>query len=137
MKRIKKSCKVSSITYLGGEKVIDENIAQNFGMCAKCTLAYQRAIIDGCLVSSKQKNKRYDNSFAILTDNTFIRILNFLVDDENNKEITLCNIVNTSNRICNFLSMVRNIGNEIAVNKYKLNKLYKFVFFLKYLKNVT
>lgn len=58
-------------------------------MYAKCTLAYQRAIIDGlvscCLVSSKQKNKCSDNSFAILTDNTFIRILNFLIDDENNK----------------------------------------------------
>ncbi|XP_071651097.1 uncharacterized protein [Temnothorax longispinosus] len=128
VKRIKKSCKVSSITYLGGGKFIDENIAQNFGMSAKCTLAYQRAIIDGCLVSSKQNNKRSDNSFAILTDNTFIRILDFLVDDENNKEITLCNIVNTSNRICNFLSMVRNIGNEtIAIQTKQIVQICVFI----------
>ncbi|XP_071580905.1 uncharacterized protein [Temnothorax nylanderi] len=128
VKRIKKSCKVSSITYLGGGKFIDENIAQNFGMSAKCTLAYQRAIIDGCLVSSKQNNKRSDNSFAILTDNTFIRILDFLVDNENNKEITLCNIVNTSNRICNFLSMVRNIGNEtIAIQTKQIVQVCVFI----------
>lgn len=128
-KKIKKSCKLVTVTYLGNGTSIDKNTLKLFNVCVKSTIAYERVVKDGCLLmSSTRKNKRSDNSFAMLSDNTFIRILYFLVDNKNKKEITLCNIVNTSTSICNFLTLIRNIGTEIiAIETKKIKQVCVFI----------
>ncbi|XP_071578140.1 uncharacterized protein [Temnothorax nylanderi] len=114
VKRIRKSLKLSSVTYFGDGVLIDKKVAVKYGLSVKCTLIYQKAVKDGCLfTSSQKKNTRSDNSFALLSDDTFIKIIYFTVDQKHKKELTLCNVVNTSTPVCNSINLIRSIGNEI------------------------
>ena len=127
-KRIKKSSKLSLVTYLGNSTLLEEHVLGNFGV-SPSTIAYERAVKDGyLLMSSKRKNQRSDNSFALLSNGQFIRILYFLEDRVNNKEITLCNIINTSTSVCNHLSLVQSIESGIvAVDTQEIVQVCVFV----------
>ena len=127
-RRIKKSSKLSLVTYLGNSTLLEEHVLGNFGV-SPSTLAYERAVKDGyLLMSSKRKNQRSDNSFALLANGTFIRIFYFLESRANNKEITLCNIVNTSTSVCNHLSLVQSIESGIvAVDTKEIVQVCVFI----------
>ena len=50
-----------------------------------------RMVKNGCLYTCQNsKNKRSDNSYAILKNGTFIRIIEFVIDRENSADYTLC-----------------------------------------------
>ncbi|XP_071572483.1 uncharacterized protein [Temnothorax nylanderi] len=129
VKRIRKSLKLSSVTYFGDGVLIDKKVAVKYGLSVKCTIIYQKAVKDGCLfTSSQKKNTRSDNSFALLSDDTFIKIIYFIVDQKHKKKLTLCNVVNTSTPVCNSINLIRSIGSEIiAVETDKIERICVFI----------
>ena len=92
--RIRNSLKLSFITYLGIGTVTEEDIIRKFGLSVEETVAFSRVIINSCLYMSEEKsNVRSCNSYVQLSDGSFVKIKQFLVDTNNSKEITLCNVI--------------------------------------------
>lgn len=128
VKRLKKSLKLRSVTYLGCGKLVNDKACQ-LGLTVEQTFAYDRVIISSILFASSDKvNKRSNNSYAQLIDGTFVKIKTFIVDVQKNEEITLCQIVNTSATICKFGYCIRSIGHEIIqISTNAINKICIFI----------
>ena len=99
----------------------------------KSTKCYLKMIKENCLYESCLKDEtRSNNTFALLDDEkTYIRIKYFTVDDEAEKEITICNIVQTKNcfsRLYNALQIIEKINTETnAVPTKTINRMCTFM----------
>ena len=59
---------------------------------------YRKIVKNRCLYTSyKNKQLRSNNSFAITSTGSYIRIIDFLVDQTHQKEYTICSLVNVEN----------------------------------------
>ncbi len=72
----------------------DNQLEKNRNTVIESTIAYPRLLKNNFLYSTSFcKSKRTNSSFAKLTDNSFIRIRKFLLDQSAGREYTLCNKV--------------------------------------------
>ncbi|XP_031777409.1 uncharacterized protein LOC116415911 [Nasonia vitripennis] len=112
----RKTLKISCITYFGCGNIVPPNIALLFNV-AKTTLIFSKMVLNGCLYATSEKiNKRSCNYYAQLTDETFIKILYFLVDTESKVESTVCEVIKTRpNKYANVVKEVTNISEKICV----------------------
>ena len=130
--RVKKSLKISNITYLGKASEISDLKKIEFKLPSS-SVAYIRMIKDGCLYMSSTKiNPRSDNSKAQLKDGRFIEIMYFIVDSETKTELTLCKVLNLSQTPlefkCGELKLLDNTeGDTIIVETKEIKKICVFV----------
>ena len=73
-----------------------------------------------CLYSAKtSRQTRADNSFAILKNKRFLRILKFIFNSETLTEHTLCNFIITSNDstsiLSSYMQKIEEINNEVKI----------------------
>ena len=123
-KRIKRSRKLIRISYLGTEFYFPNELLLRLQMTPNSTVGYTRIIKDGCLyMSFKIENKRSNNSFAKLNNGTFIRIVYFLVDTENNAEITVYNLIKTSvSKFSKHIHLINKITDEMqSIDSNEIN----------------
>ena len=128
--RKKNNFKPSSFTYLGKEHMIDVFLMRKFNLSER-TKVYSKIVIKGCLFASSRKiNRRSCNYYAQLTaDKRFIKIIDFLVDVDNNVELTTCNVLQTRlNEYCAIIEEVLTIsGNVVAVQTKEIGTICIFI----------
>ena len=67
---------------------------------------YKKMVKDRCLYTScKRKNLRSDNSFAVTKEGSFIRLIEFIVDEGSRKEYVVCNEIHAENIFENFTNI--------------------------------
>ena len=80
-------------------------------MSVDSTLVYFRMVRESCLYSSERlPNKRSNNSFVQLKDESFIKITCYLVDTENDNEFILCKKIKTLNCFGNAYKQMKRIN---------------------------
>lgn len=90
-----KTLKVGEHRYFGKKRIVNEDTARQFNLSENETVRYGKLVRDKCLFkSSEKKCRRSDSSMAITKDGQFIEIFEFLVDLTDNKEYTLCKVLN-------------------------------------------
>lgn len=89
-KRAKKCYKIEDRTYFGVEKIVDTNLREYLNLSNK-SFTYDRMVYNGCLfVTCLKNNECSDNSVAILCDESYVQIENFIVDKFLKKELIKC-----------------------------------------------
>lgn len=97
----KKTCKLQSARYFGAPKVAKENWIQKLKL-TNAAVCYNRMVKDKCLYSSTVKqNERSNNSYAQLSNGSFVKIINFIVDEKVEKEYVLFHHLITENAFRN------------------------------------
>ncbi|KAJ8680546.1 hypothetical protein QAD02_016333 [Eretmocerus hayati] len=87
--RTQHALKVSDRTYLGYSKeYVASAVTENLGLSDTSTQIFSRMVKDGCLYSSRN-NARSNDSVVQLRDKSIIKVIDFIVDEENNLEFTL------------------------------------------------
>ncbi|XP_031781767.1 uncharacterized protein LOC116416702 isoform X1 [Nasonia vitripennis] len=100
--KVIKFCKLTEITYFGIGDCVSNDVLNTVQLSQNSAKVFFKMVKDGCLYESSIKLKRRsNNSFAQLRNNTFIRILKFIVHDQTNQELTVCNLLNTRHRFTN------------------------------------
>ena len=113
-KRVKNYLKVNNISYFGSWKpVINNEILQQYNL-SEHTHIYKKIVKNNCLYKScYPEYKRSCNHFAKLTDGSYIKIINFLVDLETDTQITHCYLLTTRDvSYCKDLKKVVNINSK-------------------------
>ena len=85
-------------------------------------------------MSDEKSNVRSCNSYVQLSDGSFVKIKQFLVDNKNSKEVTLCNVIETtSGSDDNIVYAVNSINPElVAIETHIIKKICLFVSVKKY-----
>lgn len=94
--RIQKCLRVSEDIYFSGE-IDDNKTADLYSRCKVSTLfkAYLRMIKGGCVYKSSYiRNDRSCDSYAILKNGVFIKIILFIYDPETKNKFCICNRIN-------------------------------------------
>ena len=128
--KVRNTFQITNLTYFGEYEYVDSNTINSFHL-SEDTKCYKKMVKDRCLYESFTKYKlRSNNSFALLKDGQFIRIIAFIVDEENEKEITMCNLVNTRNHSQSYktLQKIENIETEkIYVQTKNISRICIFM----------
>lgn len=73
---------------------------------------FRRIVKNSCLYCSCQKsNRKSDNSFAILQDGRYVRIIEFIVDETQGCEWTIVKLIATNPAFGNNVSVLRCVLN--------------------------
>ena len=83
---------------------------------------------DGCLyLSNAKENQRSDNSYAILVDVSYVKIIEFIVDRESKKEFIIYQKLRTRPAFqgrCKMIQKITSItGQETAIPTSSLSKV--------------
>lgn len=93
----KQTFRPNHIRYFGSVSRVDELWKHRLNL-GKNSISYKKVVKNSCLyVSALRGNRRSDNSFAVLVDNTYVKILNFIVDTASHHEYTIVARVRTMN----------------------------------------
>lgn len=93
---------------------------------------FKKAIVDGCLYEAhKNKKQRSNNSFAMLKNETFIKIVCFVLNEKDGSELLLCNKINTKDMNYNYkpFKEIEYISSELTT--VSTNKIEKICCFIK------
>lgn len=106
-RKTQKYVKISSIAYFGKEKMLTNNVIQMFNL-SRSAKGFSRIVLGKTLFTSSTKiNERFCNHFAQLVNGKFIKIIQFIVDFETERELTLCQVFKT--RPNSYASTIREI----------------------------
>ena len=125
-----KSIKLTNIRYFGNlldttdKHKLDFQLSENAKSC-------HRIVKDNCLfTSSEKKLERSDSSYAVLDNNDFIQIKEFIIDETSGNELTIYKKLNTQNKFdnCSKVQLVNNTNEELAwVETKKIKNLAVYV----------
>ncbi|KAL7295017.1 hypothetical protein TKK_0011620 [Trichogramma kaykai] len=87
----------NGITYFGKYEYINEEDATFLGLSVNSKIYHKIAKNDCKYESVKIKKKKSNNSMAVLENGTYVQILRFLVDEENQKEFLQYHTISTKN----------------------------------------
>ena len=113
MRKTKHSRKVGSHVYFGKEQLLSENYLQLENLPINYA-AYDRMLKNGRIFSTVE-NKRTNNSFAILHTRNYVKILKFIVDNNDSQEYCIVNHIETRKKFQNQLHQLQTV-NSISVN---------------------
>ena len=125
----KKIFKLSDITYFGRGKIIDQFTLEKFS-CSRYTKVFSKIVMRGTLYTSSEKvNTRSCNYFIKFVDKRFVKIVKFLVDTENKKELTISQVIKVRpSQYANYINEVVEITDElIAVETSQIAKVCTFI----------
>ncbi|XP_051155210.1 uncharacterized protein LOC127277859 [Leptopilina boulardi] len=109
---VQKTVKHSTARYFGKSSYISSALVDSLNL-SDMSGSFKKMIKDGCLyMSSLIQNKRSDNSFAKLKDGTYVQIIYFIADHQNDKEYTVCRKLITQNAFpnqCAFLKKINSV----------------------------
>ncbi|KAL7295125.1 hypothetical protein TKK_0011592 [Trichogramma kaykai] len=119
----KKSLKIADNTYVGASKqCLDKDLLIALNMSLTNTKIFSTMIRKHCLfASSKKPNRRSNNSFALLEDEEFVQIEQFIVDCETDNEYILCKKLHlrSDRKICQQIKRVNYIDNNVELVETK------------------
>lgn len=129
-KNVQKTLQSDSVRYFGAPvRVHNSKFQEELELSNEVSL-YKRLTKDSCLYSSKC-NKRSNNSYALLKNNTYIQISYFLHDENKKQDYTIYKTVKTSDLFVgksNFVKKVIKVDNkEMAVKSDNLDKICVFM----------
>ncbi|XP_051153467.1 uncharacterized protein LOC127276837 isoform X2 [Leptopilina boulardi] len=124
---IKTTEKLSTVRYFGKSSRVPSDLIDELRL-SNVARSFQKITKDGCLyLTSLKKNKRSDNSFAILKDGTYVKIRSFIVDRELEVQYAIVHQVVTHNSFRNKCKMIQKIVavnvNKIAINTCDIDKI--------------
>ncbi|KAL7301778.1 hypothetical protein TKK_0005768 [Trichogramma kaykai] len=103
----------NGITYFGRLKYVSNEVAISLRISTNSVIFYKMAK-SGCSYESfKLKKKRSNNSFALLDNGTYVKIVRFVLDEQNKMELTQCHTISTTSSFCSKFLKMRQIT-EIA-----------------------
>ncbi|XP_032457495.1 uncharacterized protein LOC116738648 [Nasonia vitripennis] len=93
--RVKNFQEMNGRTYFSTGSYMGHGIIEEFDL-PETAMFYAKMVQNSCLYQTAIKEKKRSNdSITQLNDGTFIRILCFVVDDQTDAEITICNVLHT------------------------------------------
>ncbi|KAL7307604.1 hypothetical protein TKK_0000292 [Trichogramma kaykai] len=116
--KVKKTLKLSNIRYFGKGVKTSELYINTYNLPSQCK-SYRRMIKNNCTyVSNLKACAKSDNSKALLTDGSFVELIEFFVDEKSKTELTLCRIIK--------ISKTSILGNNISkeAKKLKLDEIH-------------
>ena len=117
-----KSIKLNNRRYFGVPAVPNRTVMEQNNL-SQHSQAYHRLVCNGCLYqSNKKKLHRSNNSFAQTYNGDYIEILEFIVDNVNNKELTVYNRViveNAFSNVCTNVKKITKIEKEVKIIETK------------------
>lgn len=116
-KTVKHTFKTENCRFIGKSFVPNKQIVENCNMSLKNTEGFRKIIVNGCVYTScKKKNKRSNNSYAMLKNGTFFQIEDILLDKQAKIEIIVGKIVRTKEveNICKQTRLIEMI-NDVRV----------------------
>lgn len=129
-KDVQKTLKSYSLRYFGAPVHVSQSkFKEELELSDEISL-YKRMTKDSCLYSSKV-NRRSNNSYAILNNNSYIQITYFLHDEINRKDYTIYKQLQTCDLFkgkSNFMKKVIKVGNEeMAIESNNLRQICVFI----------
>lgn len=107
---VQKTEKHSTTRYFGKSVRVSPFLKEKLHL-SDMARSYNKITKDGCLyLSSLKVNKRSDNSCARFKCGSFIKIVSFVIDRENNIECTICNNLVTYNAFENANALLQKIA---------------------------
>ncbi|XP_043480061.1 uncharacterized protein LOC122509849 [Leptopilina heterotoma] len=96
-KSTQKTCKITSSRYFGSPKAANINWINKLQLTSKA-VSYKKMVKSKCLFSvNVEKNNHSDNSYAELIDGSFVKIKQFIVDEQLEKEFAIVQVFVTEN----------------------------------------
>lgn len=123
-----KTYKVGNHRYFGVELEFDDALTEPLNLSNDSTRVYERLVKERCLFQSSNKtNARSSNSFAQLADSRFIEIVQFMIDGNDNRELTVCKEIRTRRASFDVCTSIREISivndNLITVETGAIKKI--------------
>lgn len=127
--RVKKSQKLTSITYMGLEEKVFRKLIECTDYPLDGCVGFSRIIKDGCLYTSHSVlNNRTDNSYAQLKNGIFIIIEQFIVDRTENREIVAYRELDTINDDSSIIHKIRSVSQNFMIDyTHEIDKICVFV----------
>lgn len=131
-KNTQKCCKVDLARYFGTPKLTKINWIQKLQLSCE-SVSFKRMVKDKCLYSSiVRKNERSNNSYAQLNNGLFVKILEFIVDEQLVKEFVVFKYIVTENAYRNQHPYFKKvIGLEKYIKALPVETLQKIAVFLR------
>lgn len=111
----KQTFRPNRIRYFGSVSRVNELWSQRLKL-QEHSVTYKKMVKNSCLyMSASQSNKRSNNSFAVLKNNSYVKIYHFIVDSASKKEYTIVSEVYTRNAyddVCGMLKKIILTSNE-------------------------
>lgn len=122
----KKIFKLTNIMYVGKEKHVQRDIMEKFNI-SQTASAYYKIIIDGCIfMNSRKINARSCDQFAQLLDGRFVKLIDFIVDGEN--EITICQVLKTkANYYSSVVQDICDFSDNICIKTHDILKICVYI----------
>ena len=102
-KIVQKTFQLNSIRYFGPISAVNRLWIVNLSLSLETTVSYTKLVKNGCLFTSSGKsNIRPDNTYAMLKDNSYVKLNYFILDRVTKKEYTIVQklvVVNAFNKI--------------------------------------
>lgn len=107
------SCKVNRNRYHDPSSKVNDAFFENDRMPVADCRAYKRLLIENITYRACEKpTEKSDNSFALTSDNTYIRIAQFVVNIRNNLEYTIRREVDLVLKLSSLILHPLNEGSE-------------------------
>ena len=111
---VKKTLQVSKTRYFSPTSTINRSWIENLNLSSESSVSYRKMVKNGCLfLSSTKSNKRSDNAYVTLDNNTYVKVNDFIVDRSMGKEYTVVQKLVTTNAFGNDYKMLQKI---ISIN---------------------
>ena len=116
---VQKTLRISTTRYFGSGFSVNKDWVEKLNLSEQA-LSYHRIVKSGCLyMASIRNNKRSDNSFAQLRDSSYVKLINFIVDSNTEREYTIVQKIQTENLFpdnsCNILQKILEINEASAI----------------------
>lgn len=127
-----KTCKVNSGRYFGTPKIAKEAWVQKLQLSPQA-VSYKRLVKDKCVYSSiTRQNERSNNSYAQLSDGSFVKIIEFIVDEQLESEYVIFKYLVTENAFRNqHPHLQKVISLQTSVQATYVESLEKIAVFIK------
>ena len=118
-KMVQKTVQLSAPRYFGSPSVVNEFWMNSLSLTPESTVSYTKMVKNGCLFMSSGKiNKRSDNTYAMLSDNSYVKLNYFIVDVSSKVECTIVQklrVVNALGDQYKFLKKIVELSNDESV----------------------
>ncbi|XP_051172372.1 uncharacterized protein LOC127288776 [Leptopilina boulardi] len=129
--KVEKTVNISSQRYFGASSSVSRVWIQNLNLSFEHSCSYIRMVKNNCLFMSDAKiNKRSNNTYALITNKSYVKIKSFIVDRFNKLEYTIVQKLFTTNALgskCNMLKKVENMSEEFAILTNTLETVCVFI----------
>ena len=127
-KIVQKTFQLNSIRYFGLPSAVNRLWIVYLGLSLESTVSYTKMVKNGCLFTSSGKtNTRSDNTYAMLKDNSYVKLNYFILDRVTKKEYTIVQklvVVNVFNNEYTMLKKIVDIeSTECAVLTNLMDKI--------------